>query len=143
MGNPTRYICENKFIGQPIIQEDRKTLTINSFNKDHFEKEISLLQIDMYQAPDVIFPYANGNTNQDEFRRYYRDKFENLTLIKKQEFAERIEYEYKFENFNMGCFGRGLGQSDENRIACEDNIPIGKFSGMTYQQVQEYKERNK
>ncbi len=140
MGNPCRYIFDNKFIRRPDIDMDNKRLSITVYSEvelgDSY-KELSdsykIGHVDFYSAPDVIWPYANGNTNSKEFRRYWRDVFEGLKLISKTESGECTDYVYSYTEFVQLLLG------DQES---EEDIPIGKFAGMTYEQVQEYKRVN-
>jgi hypothetical protein len=141
MGNPVRYIFDNKFMGKPKIDKDAKTLTLNQYTfryqeqpKDFYE----YAQIDCYSAPDVIMSYTNGNTCKDEFRRMSRDVFKNLKLISKTEdiTGEYTEYVYTYDEATSHWFNWDDPES-------ETNIPLGKFQGLTYKQVQDYKRKNR
>jgi len=141
MGNPCRYIFDQKYMGRPQIDNEKKTLTLNQYTfrgeegpKDFYETA----QIDFYSAPDVILTYSNGNTCKDEFRRYSRTTFKNLKLIKKEEdlAGEYTAYTYSFDEIVAHWF-------NWDDPECETNIPLGKFQGKTYKEVQDYKRKNR
>jgi hypothetical protein len=141
MGNPCRYIFDGKFMGRPKIDQAAKELTLTHYSfrgeqgpKDFYES----VDIDFYSAPDVIMKYSNGNTCKDEFRRYSRDVFKNLRLIKKEEdpLGEYTTYVYTYDT----AIHQWFNWDDPE---CETNIPLGKFQGMTYKEVQNYKRKNR
>lgn len=131
MGNPKRYTLQDKHISV-IVYPDMETKTLTIVGDDLLDF-YETAKIEFYSAPDVITQYSNGNTCKDEWRRYWRWEFKNLTKI---ENGWAPEYScYKFDECKDIVF-----QSGDPEM--ETNIPMGKFAGMTYQEVQNYKRKN-
>lgn len=138
MGNPCRYVIDGKVVTRPSWDEDKKQLTIGQYkplNEGALQIFYKIMQIDFYSAPDVIMTYTNGNKNKDEFRRYSRDVLKNVNLIRKEEDDDYTTYLYSYKDVMRYSFGW-------NDFECENNIPLGKFEGYSYEQVQNYKRKN-
>jgi len=147
MGNPKRYIfnddifvkVEHKYNKEGTEFADKKiTLHVWDDNKNKMAEFYEAAKIDFYSAPDVIMTYSNGNTCKDEWRRYFRWTFKNLKLISKTEDAtgESTLFAYSYEEFKDQVFNWDNPEQTTN-------IPMGKFAGMTYEQVQNYKRKNR
>lgn len=143
MGNPKRYIFQKQF---PVkvhhdykedgtgFKNDQIKLTV--FEDDKFLNFYENAQIDFYSAPDVYFTYSNGNTGKDEWERYFRWEFKNLKLISKVQMHDELTATYSYEEFKDVVF-----KGDDPEMVTD--IPMGKFAGMTYEQVQNYRRKNK
>ncbi len=131
MGNPRRYKLNGIIsVSDPLIDEERKEVCFAYFDGEIAEA-IEVGVVDFYSAPDVIMQYTNFNTNKDEFRRYIRWTFSGMKLLEHHEKSVK----YSYENVTTRRFSFGDREM-------ETDIPIGKFSGLTYEQVQEYKKLN-
>ena len=139
MGNPKRYIFQNEFyIGKPEIDDVNKKVTICYFHfrgphsfREHYDTAI----INLYIAPDVILTYTNGNTTKDEFYRYQRWVFTNLELDKNVTIVDGINYIYNYGDVKSDWFNWDDPES-------KTDIPLGKFAGMTFKQVEQYIKEN-
>jgi len=141
MGNPCRYVFEKAaFICRPEIDEESKKLIINFYNRGEysFRENYEKATIDFYSAPDVIMTYTNGNTCKDEFRRLARWDFDSLKLDNKEDSldGEYTRYNYTYESVDYKWFNFDDPES-------KTDIPMGKFAGKTYEEVQQYKKLNK
>jgi hypothetical protein len=143
MGNPCRYIFQQNtaFVGRPEIDEENKKVVINFYKfrgerefKDSYDQAV----IDLYSAADVIFTYTNGNTNKDEFRRLARWDFNTLKLSHQEDSldGDYTKYVYAYESLVHNWYNWPDPES-------ETDIPIGKFAGKTYEEVQHYNKENK
>jgi hypothetical protein len=140
MGNPCRYFFENEFqIRKPEINEDKNQLkislteTIESNFDEYYENAI----IDFYSAPDVIFSYTNGNNNKNEFNRYWRYEFKKLKLIRELiELDESLNAIFEFEKYSI------VHPTNLDDAFYYENVPLGKFAGMSIEEVKDYKKTN-
>lgn len=139
MGNPCRYFIDGKMFGKPLWDQDKKQLVIKQYifhGESVLLDSYETMKIDFYSAPDVIMTYTNGNTCKDEFRRYSRDVLANVKLVKKDFAGEYTAYTYSYEEVTHQWF-------NWDDPECETDIPLGKFQGKTYKEVQNYKRKNR
>lgn len=136
MSNPVRYMWNNEFFTQkPLIEKSNRKLWLSFINTEgDLNEEYPEASIDVYSAPDVIYNYPGSTeTNRNEFLRVFRHAFKGLKIAEKGIIKEGEGWkitpinfsfrEYKFEQWGIG--------SDEKL----KNIPIGKFVGLTVEQI--------
>ena len=90
--------------------------------------------VDFYSAPDLILHYSNGNTCKDEWRRYGRWSFKGLRW-------EHVAYPMSEGDRSIKFTFEDLA-FDNCESIMELDIPLGKFQGMTPEQVENYKRKN-
>lgn len=136
MSNPCRYFINDSLAMRPQWDHNKKEITL--ILHEELAEIPQTMKIDFYSAPDVISRYANGNSCEDEFRRYGQHILKNVHLIEKDVdlIDEYIYCTFSYDEIESKCFTFGDPE-------CETNIPLGKFKGMTYQQVQNYKRVNR
>ena len=122
MGNPVRYILNGSvLVGRAVVDGERVTFSKIDPIDDFYAEAV----IDMYSAPDVLFEYPGslGETNKNEFLRYYRLTFKNLKLESLVESRAVFSFD-EMQHHNTS-------DSDE----MYKNLPLGKFQGMSVDQI--------
>lgn len=138
MGNPCRWHFNNEiWIRKPEIDEAQKQLKITFVDEDqNYSQYYETAVVDFYSAPDVILHYSNGNTCKDEWRRYGRWEFKGLRWVQ-----EHKAYPMSENNTSIIFTFEDIAGDNCESIA-ELDIPLGKFKGMTPEQVENYKRKN-
>lgn len=136
MGNPCRWFFNNEFmVHKPEYECEKNIVTFTAWENVNFKDEYKEAFVDFYSAPDCIMTYTNGNTNKDEWLRYWREKFVDLKLksIDISEDSTKATYTYKLSEVE--------GYHNGDRMTVED-IPLGKFHGMSLEEYEKYREDN-
>lgn len=129
MGNPTRRFVHDVCVGAKINYDENE---IKIWWPHDVPIPSGTLTMDIYSAPDLILPYTNGNTNQDEWRRRDRLKILDIELLSISNEVQVNILTFKFKE----CI------SIWDKSILELDIPLGKFKGMTLEQVNDYKKNN-
>ena len=133
-GNPCRWYFNNEiWIKKPEIDEQKKQLKITLVDrgKQEYNQFYETAVVDFYSAPDLILHYSNGNTCKDEWRRYGRWSFKGLRW-------EHVAYPMSEGDRSIKFTFEDLA-FDNCESIMELDIPLGKFQGMTPEQVENYK----
>jgi len=127
MGNPVRHILNNQLIVTKLEVDNPNKRVLLKFFDEEPESHYDKARIDVYSAPDLILTYTNGNTNRDEWKRNMIYEFKNLN--------HEANETYSYDDLELSIL-----QYDDPET--ETDIPLGKFIGMTFEDVQEYKRKN-
>ena len=126
MGNPCRYIFENEhWCRHPVSFEDRKQIQIDFLFSCPEATKFGTAIVDFYSAPDVIHTYKDGDSNKDEFAKYWKWEFTDLEEISRVkhdiwENGQTVVYSYK-----------EVKLINYEGLDVYRNVMLGKFSGLS------------
>jgi hypothetical protein len=136
MSNPKRYLFNKdrpcRLYSLDLANPEAKSLSLTVFDRelDLFYPETT---IEFYSAPDVIMTYEDGDNNSGEWCRYARWIFKNF---EPQKTNEDLDGTYTYRCLFSECTGGWFALNDPEMYR---DVPMGKFAGLTPEQIEKRK----